>query len=76
MGGHERKEYVDAQRFAQILRQCADSIEHGVTTELTIDGETFSMAAPEEMKVEFETKKNKRELELKMVWRADEPRKH
>lgn len=70
MSGHDWKEYPDAQRFAQMLRQCADAIEHGVESEMQVDGQPFVLGTPEEMKVEYEMKKNKHELELTLEWRS------
>ncbi|HZD59743.1 MAG TPA: amphi-Trp domain-containing protein [Anaerolineae bacterium] len=64
----EIEETVPRERFIQLLRGLAESVERSTEFQTIIKGQQISIPPQGEMKVEFETEDQGRELELELEW--------
>lgn len=72
-GGREQiqiEESVSRERFSQILRGLAESLDKSSDFQTVIKGEQVSIPSQAKMKVEYEQKEKEGELELEVKWKG------
>ena len=75
-GKYERKEYLDRQKFTEMVRNFLTALESDQDLQVEVKGENYKVPRSAfesgRFRSEYEVKKGEYEFELTLKWREDE----